>query len=130
MVHRTSDSPPVMGATRLIVLLAGISKILKPAAARPGDTAPPPELYGLVRVHDLPSLPALVKVNVSSGQLKFVGGGGGLNTTAGTGDLVAIHQRSRRYYYLGGGGRAAAGGGVAGHGPRAVWCQPALVAGD
>jgi hypothetical protein len=98
-----SDSPPVMGATRLIVLLAGISKILKPAAARPGDTAPPPELYGLVRVHDLPSLPALVKVNVSSGQLKFVGGGGGLNTTAGTGDLVAIHQRSRRYYYLGGG---------------------------
>ena len=62
---------------------------------------PVPHLYGLVRVHEMPSLPALVTVNVSSGKLSFVGAPGRLNTTAGTGDLAVIDPASRRYYYLG-----------------------------
>ena len=60
------------------------------------------ELYGLVRVHNMPSLPALVTVNASTGRIAFVDpSGAGQPTTAGTGDLVAIDRSAGRYYYLG-----------------------------
>ena len=71
------------------------------------EAATPPlaPLYGLIRVHQMPSLPALVAVDPGTGKLTLVdqssAGEAGLPTTAGTGDLVAIDRGVGRYYYLG-----------------------------
>lgn len=78
-------------------------------AARVAEAVPPPPplaaLYGLIRVHQMPSLPALVAVDPGTGELTLVDqssrGKAGLATTAGTGDLVAIDRAAGRYYYLG-----------------------------
>ena len=60
------------------------------------EAATPPlaPLYGLIRVHQMPSLPALVAVDPGTGELTLVdqssSGKAGLATTAGTGDLVRV----------------------------------------
>ena len=80
-------------------MAAMLSGLLPLLALSSGPLAP---LYGLIRVHQMPSLPALVSVDPGTGKLTLVDrSGAGLPTTAGTGDLVAIDRSAGRYYYLG-----------------------------
>ena len=79
--------------------MLGLMLVRVMAAAAAALPTAPTAMFGLTLVHNTPSEPGLISVDVGSGNVSIVGAG--LAELAATGDLGAVDSKRNVYYFLG-----------------------------